>query len=199
LTELQQNRYDQLLRRVGDLKGPGSKVNDALTELFPTIDVENVPIELLFLAGTRIAQGFTNIGPTAAVLSASALQNPAGSGQLVRLKRVAVFSDTAQLISGGPTTTLLGANGAKRLTDTRAGTTLSPTANVQLETRATVVANFFHIRVDGTNTVFWSPDDGIAVLAPGTSYAFTANVVNTSLDISYEWEERVGQPSELNL
>ncbi len=199
MTELQQNRYDQLLRRVGDLKGPGSKVNDALTELFPTIDVENVPLELLFLSGTRIAQGFSNIGPTAAVLAASSLANPANSGQLVRLKRVAVFSDTAQLISAGPTTTLLAGNGVKRLTDTRSGIALSPTADIETETRATVVANFFHVRVDGINTVFWSPADGICVLAPATSYAFTANVVNTSLEVSYEWEERVAQPSELNL
>jgi len=57
VTELQQNRYDQLLRRVGDLKGPGSKVNDVLQELFPTIDVENVPGELLFLMGTHIGLG----------------------------------------------------------------------------------------------------------------------------------------------
>ncbi len=45
--ELQQNRYDQLIRRVGGIIGPGSKVVEALGELFPVIDVENVPGELL--------------------------------------------------------------------------------------------------------------------------------------------------------
>ena len=39
MSQLQQSRYDQLLRRVGDLKGPGSKVNDVLHELFPMFDL----------------------------------------------------------------------------------------------------------------------------------------------------------------
>jgi len=123
VTELQQNRYDQLLRRVGDLKGPGSKVNDVLQELFPTIDVENVPGELLFLMGTRIGWGGASKAAAAGKKAAIQLFNPIGSGQLVTVSTVIVTGNNTQIISWGLSTSALATNtGVPRLRDSRTGT-----------------------------------------------------------------------------
>ena len=53
--EVQQNRWDQLIRRVSGSIGPGSRVSETLSELLPVMDVERVPGELLRLMGTDVA------------------------------------------------------------------------------------------------------------------------------------------------
>ena len=122
MTQLQQNRYDQLLRRVADLKGPGSKVNDVLTELFPMIDVENPPAELLVLMGSRIAIGSINQpAPGALLFEQHMLSNPVGSGAIITLLEcVTSCSNTNQRIGYGLTQNTLAGTALEAFTDGRA-------------------------------------------------------------------------------
>jgi len=199
LTSLNQNRYDQLLRRVGDLKGPGSKVNDALTELFPMIDVENVPAELLLLSGTRLCMGTAFLGAGGAgMFSTFFLANPAASGVIARVMTIAIRALGTQEIVIGPSQNSSAAIGATAFSDTRVfgeGTVLGiQGANNNLAVGST----FFKFSHLANGTTFFEPPAAIAVLAPGGRLSVGGDE-NAGLDCSFIWVERVAQPSELSL
>jgi len=88
VSELQQNRYDRLLRRVGNMIGAGSMVNEALTELFPMIDVEGYQGELQQIKGTTLAMGASSLTGDAAESPKIQLFNPADSGMLITVTRI---------------------------------------------------------------------------------------------------------------
>lgn len=199
MTQLNQNRYDQLLRRVGDLKGPGSKVNDALTELFPVIDVENVPAELLLLAGQRLCMGRVilaagGVGNFATVI----LRNRAGTGQLARITSIQAISSAGDDIVVGPTQNTLAAAGASAFSDTRVfgeGTALQLQGANNL---LVVGSDFYRFRVSTAQFVLVLPP-AIAVIAPGAGLSISSGTADLALTVSVTWVERVAQPSELNL
>lgn len=198
MTELQQNRYDQLLRRVGSLKGPGSMVNDALTELFPMIDMENVPTELLLLGGSRICvgRGFSN--NLAANFSQVMLRMSGGASSIATILEVVAFSDVAQAIALGPTQNTYTLNGVEAFSDGRVfgeGTV----ARVLFDRLLAVGSNFMHHQVNGVDATVFSPSRGFATITPGNAFSVSNTVVNTDLEVSFLWIERVAEPSELNL
>lgn len=199
MTSLNQNRYDQLLRRVGDLKGPGSKVNDALTELFPMIDVENVPAELLILSGARLcmANTFTAAGG-ATFFGHSFLRNNVRSGVIARLIYIQA-SMPLQTVNLGPTLNSAAANGVRAFADTRIfgeGTALVTQAS---NNNLTTGVQFLVIPTQTNGNFEFEPPAAISVIAPGAAFMVSNNTVNTSLRVNYIWVERVAQPSELNL
>jgi len=198
VTELQQNRYDALLRRVGDLKGPGAKVNDVLQELFPTIDVENVPGELLLLMATKIGWAGASKAPTATKKAGIQLFNPAGSGQLVTVSTILVSAGTTTTYGFGTTTLALATNtGIARLRDTRNGG--GPSGISQLRTSADATAPASGIFRGLTNTTVTLNDrNSVCVLEPGSGMSIVADV-DVVLTVSFFYRERIAEPSELNL
>jgi len=200
LTALNQNRYDQLLRRVGDLKGQGSKVNDALTELFPMIDVENVPAELLLLAGSRLCMGnIVFAAGGAANFVHTFLRNNAGSGTIIRLVCVSIMSANAHLVNFGPSQNSSTTGGSRAFTDTRVfgeGTVgILQGANNLLAAST----RFFSIQLEANKSVIFQPPTAIGVISPGNSFQVGSDFANVALNVSYLWMERQAQPSELNL
>lgn len=197
--DLQQNRYDQLIRRVGDLKGPGSKVNEVLAELFPVIDVENIPVELLALMGTNIAAGGQDNAGVAAVNQRSQLMNPTGSGKLITVTDVSINSDTAQQIVMGLVAVALTTNvGTQRFRDGRLTTTQVPTGEIRTDSSAAAAPVVYRFDVEAAVNVFFHDNKGIWVLSPGTGLQISTTTVNTSLTTGYQWRERVAEPSEFN-
>jgi len=196
VTELQQNRYDQLLRRVGDLKGPGSKVNDVLQELFPTIDVENVPGELLLLMGTRIGWAATSVAPTAGKKAGIQLFNPAESGHLVTVSSIYVSGGGGANITWGLTTTALATNtGIPKLRDARAGVPANGVA--QLRTSPDAVApSSGQIKVASSSPFEIIDGNSVCVLSPGTGLNVVSSVDVISI-ASFNYRERIAEPSEL--
>jgi len=198
VTQIQQNRYDQLLRRVADLKGAGSKVSDALTELFPVIDVERVPGELLLLGGTSLGLGSTTVTGSAGQNARIQLFNPAGSGKLVTVSSCLVSSSNSQTIRFAVTGTALATGiGTEVFRDFRLGGTARPTAQMRTaDTVAFTDANG-QFRVIG-NTPFEVEDpNGICVLPEGSGLEFGTGTNATPLFITFFWRERVAEPSEL--
>jgi len=199
LTALNQNRYDQLLRRVGDLKGPGSKVNDALTELFPMIDVEQVPAELLALSGARLCMGSTKLSAGGvATFGVHLLRNNAGSGMVARLMQVVVQA-AQQTINMGPTQNSGTLGGVRAFADTRLfgeGTALK---TMQDNTGLVTGSLFFRYNTDSDAQMVWHPPAAIAVITPGNSFSVANGIADSSLAVSWLWIERQAQPSELNL
>jgi len=200
LSEIQQSRYDQLLRRVADLKGPGSKVNDALNELFPMIDVENVPAELLLLAGTRLCLGTVAIGSGGAGnFTHTFLRNPGGTGAIARLLLVAVWSSVVQTFHFGITQNSDDAAGDTAFADGRVfgeGTVLQTQGNNNLLVTG---PTFFRKRHDANFDTVFEPPVAAAVLSPGTAFIVSSDTSNSGHNASFVWIERVAQPSELNL
>jgi len=197
VTELQQNRYDQLLRRVGDLKGPGSKVNDVLQELFPTLDVENVPGELLFLMGTRIGAAAIGKSPTAGKRAGIELFNPVGSGHLVTISNLWVTASSIVQWTFGLISSPLATNtGIPRLRDTRSG--VNQTGVSELRTSPDTTGLSLGIfRALGNTTLNLIDVNSLAVLAPGTGFRVVGGV-DDAMTATFFYRERIAEPSELN-
>lgn len=198
MTELQQNRYDQLLRKVGDLKGPGSKVSEVLTELFPTFDVENLPAELIRLSGARLCWGGGNITAVALEVPTGILANPAGSGKLLTVTDVHFAADGAGRAVWGVTNTIRGtAISTQQFRDTRDIPPNLPTGVIrQIAVAATAVATN-QSRILALVDLQLSDPAGIAVLAPGTAMEVGVTTILTNLSYSFAWKERAAEPSEL--
>jgi len=199
VTEIQQNRYDQLMRRVVDAKGPGSMVNDALTELFPMLDVENLPAELQLLSGTRIAFAGEELAPGVGNIAKIQLFNPAGSGQLVIVDVVQLATGTSTAINMTLTAiTFPTAPGIELVRDTRLGVSQGTTAALQTDVGVGTVAQSLVFRAIANTTVTIGGSGSVAVLAPGTGLLLGTASSNVTLDVNFFWRERVAQASELN-
>lgn len=197
MTELQQNRYDQLLRRVGGLIGAKSMVNDALTELFPMVDVEDLKAELALISGSRLAFSSTFQLADPVDLNHSQLFNPTDSNNLIVLERLDIRASIAQNIEYQLATVALAdftANHALR--DTRLGIPTAPVGQVRSVEQAGGLAQFGLIWED-TNGKTIEDKRGLFVLAPGTGLTIATTVANADFIVSYLWRERVAETSEL--
>jgi len=198
MTELNQARYDQLLRRTGDLKGPGSKVKDVLTELFPVISVEDLPFELLLLAGWRRAM--IHVARTAGVgdVVAGNLFNPAGSGVIAVVEHIEWrFDGTDNADIDIVQNTLTGGQTKGLFMDSRLGgdrlSTLFATTQTAIATDA-----IFRRRSVANEIQFLDDRNGLFVLSPGNAVQIGYSAVtNQNLAVTFFWRERTAEPSEL--
>jgi len=196
VTELQQNRYDQLLRRVGDLKGPGSKVNDVLQELFPTLDVENVPGELLLLMGTRIGWASTTKSPTAGKRAGIQLFNPAASGQLITVSSFVIAPNSSTTFSWGLTESTLATNtGIPRLRDGRIGDGAEGVAELRTSPDEVALSSGA-AKVSGSQSFTITDGNSVCVLSPGTGIKIIG-AIDIGFSASFFYRERIAEPSEL--
>jgi len=197
--DLQQNRYDQLLRRVGGLIGPGSKVSEVLGELFPVIGVEQLPLELLFLSGTKLGQGASLQNAVAANNNHSQIFNPAGSGQLLVPTLIHISTNSIQTIEYATTETALATDVGNVIPrDTRVGVVAPVSGQIRTVTQAGGLPSFALLRVQADITFTLHDETGLFVLAPGTGLTFATSTVNTVLRMNYLWRERPALQSELN-
>ena len=199
MAELQQNRYDQLLRRVGGLIGPGSMVGETIGELFPMIDVERVPIELLGLSGTRVAWATSTFNALAANLNHHQLFNPVDSGHLVVITTLLIRNSVSQLFRMGVNDTPLTDDiGNVQLRDTRLGITARAVAQNRGVQQVGGIAANMQFQVETAVNLEISDQNGIAVLFPGTGLRIATTNVNTGSTVGWWWRERAFQPSEAN-
>ena len=198
--DLQQTRYDQLLRRVGGIIGPGSKVSAVIPELFPMLDVENVPPELLILSGTNVCFGAAILGAVAAQNSKAQLSNPAGSGKIVTVDTMYLTGTVGTRMMWGRSQTLLtGIADTQVFADTRNPILALPTSRIRTETSVGTGPGNGLIRFPSQNTVTVEPPHGVIILAPGENLTVTNIAVNQGFEFTFYWRERVGLTSELDL
>jgi len=199
MTEIQQNRYDQLIRRVNNIVSPGSIVGDALHELFPVIDVERVPGELLVLMGTRLASGRGNVLAGGGVRPQIQLFNPIGSATVITVTSLIISSVQAQTLSWGigpAAFTTLTARGSLR--DTRLRQTASNTAVGELRTQTTAVPAAGEVEsISLAQTpVQYSDENSVAVLSPGFGLNVEGTTNATQIIASFLWRERTLEAAE---
>lgn len=197
-SELQQNRYDQLIRRVGGIVGPGSKVSEALTELFPVIDVERVPGELLLLGGTRLAFGGGTIVGAAGQRPKAQLFNPVGSGQLITVTSVIASTQVADTLRWGVQPIQLSTGiGTETFRDTRLGLA-RPTGAIFQESAVALASGTNQARLIVNDPIHLDDENAIAILAPGNGFEIGLSLVANSLFYTFSWRERTAERSELS-
>jgi len=194
--DLQQARYDQLVRRVGALYGGGSKVTEVLAELFPVLELENTTPELIALSGWRTAWQSTSRLSGIGNDSTSQLFNPVGSGFLVAVTQLLIrcSADSAVdiEIQGVPITA--GVPGLYR--DGRFGVPRNTVATAASLDGGTTGGGLRIVTLAGI-TFPIRDDNGIVVLSPGTGLSIGTVTQNITLSVNYFWRERVAQESEL--
>jgi len=200
VASINQNRWDQLVRRVAAIVGPGSKVNNTIGDLFPMLDVENMPGELLRLANTRLGMGTATLAAVAAEIPKIQLFNPADSRLLVTLTTVVI----TQSVNGEPvrfffsTAGLADNIGNTPFRDTRDGVAISTVAQVRSDSSASGIAAHFSFVSSANNPTQFHDSNGVCVLAPGTGISIATASVNRTLTVGFMWRERVAEESELN-
>lgn len=199
MNELQQNRYDQILRRVAGLIGTGSKVSEVLTELFPVLDVERVPGELLVLGGTRLCWGGTNATGAAGQNIRIQLFNPVDSGTLITVSSVHIGTGAAQFIRAGITNVALTTGIATQLfRDIRAGPTSRPTGEIRTQSSVAAAPATVLLRFVLNDQMVLNDENSVAVLAPGFGMEVGSNNAATEVNATFFWRERAAEQSELN-
>jgi len=198
--EVQQTRWDRLIRRVSGSIGPGSRVAETISELFPVLDVERVPGELLILAGTNICHGAAATTGAAGELPNVILFNPPDSGHIITITQVAVNSnianDTLRMALDQ------GVAGAQVLTERfREGRLITPVSLPVGQVRTFSNPSQIAQQVAFVNTTidarFISDENGLAIVSPNTKLTVASTVVASSLTVTFWWRERPTQESEL--
>ena len=197
MSEIQQTRWDRIIRRVSASVGTSSHVSETLSELFPVIDIERVPGELLLLGGTQICIGQTQTVPTAALIPLSSLRNPGGSGALMTITHIRMNSNATQIGQGGPSLNTLPTAGTQAIRDTRRGPTNVPTGRILSDLSLVAGPNFYKFMLNNTMDLVIEDPNGVAVLGPGSSFIVGGSVINTALRVGWMWRERPAEESEL--
>ena len=195
--DLQTGRYDQLIRRVGGLYGGGSKVVEALPELFPVLELENTTPELIALSGWRTAWQSTERPAMLGVASASQLRNPAGSGVLITVTELVLRVTPDTNIQCETSNVLFGTPVPGLFRDARFGIPRG-TAGQVASVDNVAVGGGLRIRLQDGVPFVLRDDNGIVVLAPGTNLDVGTTGPDILLTVNYLWRERIALDSEIN-
>jgi len=199
VTEIQQGRYDALVRRVADLKGPGSKVNDMLEELFPVFDVEKLPAELYRLANIDLCMGGAFLAGTVAQANRGQIFNPVGSGKIITVTQAALSADNNETTRWGRQDTPLTTNFSTQIfRDVRHPLGNLPTGQIRGQTSVALANANGQIRVLANTGFVLKDPNGITVLTEGTGFEIGSARLNGAIQFYFYWRERVAEPSEIN-
>lgn len=196
--EVQQTRWDRLVRRVSGSIGPGSRVSETISELFPVLEVEGTTPELLALSDWRLAWQSTERPASVGEQSASQLFNPADSGVIVAVTEVTLHANVVDTPIGLLITpTILGTNQVKGLfRDSRFGGARQTVAEVSSDDNV-VTGGGLRVFVRDEDLSI-RDDNGLVVLTPGFGLQVGTIGNNILFTVNYFWRERPAQESELS-
>jgi len=193
---VQQARYDGLIRRAAGLLGPGSKVSETLSEVFPVFDLENLPFEMQFLAGWRAYFTTQLVTATVGETSRASIFNPAGSGRLVKVTEIWLSTTPAAVVLFGTIATVFASSQVSGLPrDTRSDVGSSAKISNLNTGNTTGIGRW---TTENNTTQVINMPKGFFLLAPGTGLDFGTLADNQNLDVTFFWKERDALPSELS-
>jgi len=188
------------MRRVGGLIGPGSKVSEILGELFPVVDLEAVPGELLRLGGTFLAWGSASMVGAAGESSKTQLFNPVDSGTIITVSHFDVgLNGTDTVRYGIETTPLTNGIGTESHRDTRTAVTVRPVGEIRTESAVATAPASGRILLLSSRTFHQRDENSVAVLLPGSGLTVGMTTVALRIDTTFFWRERAVEASEINL
>ena len=196
---IQTARHDGLLRRLFSIKGGESLLPETLGDLFPTLDIESVPIELMRLSGWQM--GLVGQTTTSAVGETLGLQlfNPAGSGKVVIPTAIYISGGTSSTFFVGVTSVPLATAVVGRQRDTREGVTARTVATSRMGVDTVPPVGAGQIRfVANAASLEIIDRAGLAVLAPGTGFTLVSISTNVTYRSMWFYRERTAEPSELS-
>ena len=195
---VQTGQFDNLIRRLYSIKGGGSELSETLGDLFPTLDLENLPIELLLLRGWHtFARHATQIA-VAAQATALQLLQPDGRTSIVVVDKIVINSELGGDISIGTNLGLFPVTISTRRTDTRNPVLDMSNAQIGGTNNAGFGATGGLLNLAaGVDREFEVPH-GLAVLGPGGAFSVVSSTVDSDLSVSFFGRERDAEPSELN-
>lgn len=196
--EVQQTRWDRIIRRVSGSIGPGSRVSETISELFPMIDVERVPGELLAAGGTRLVWQSTERPAAVGLVTASQLQNPVDSGVIITCSTLEIMTDVATIISFQNTVTFNGFPVPGLFRDTRLGVARQTTGKVSSFNNVTTGGGI-RLRVLAGVLNRFTDENSLAILSPGTALQVGTASTQIRMTVNYYWREREVLPAELHL
>ncbi len=197
-TEIQTDRYSQIIRRAGAQIGPGGRVVESLTDLFPVMDVERVPPEILALGGWRTAWQSTERPGVVGQTSASQLFNPAESGIIAAVTRVDISTDANTAIQAQIELAQIGGTPVRGLfRDSRFGGNRETTLTTE-HVDNVAVGGGLHYHLVALVQLRLEDDNGVVVLLPGSGLSIGTINNDIQLTCNYWWRERSAEQSELN-
>ena len=197
-SEIQTDRYSQIIRRVSAMIGPGGRVVEALTELFPVLDVERVPGELLLLGGTRLSFGGGSRTGDAGEAGRMQLFNPVDSNALVTVTRIlASVSVTSTLRWGVVNVALTTGTGTETFRDTRLGLTDRPVGEIRAVSSVALADATNQVQVTANTPVVIEDPNGVAVLSPGFGIEVGPAALAITVFLAFSWRERPAEAAEL--
>lgn len=206
-TPIQIIRYGRAVRRLMNIVGEGGIVTGVLEDVFPIIDLERQTPEARRYSGWDLGVSGSTLSSLAGLTSRVYLSNPPASNKLAVVTKVTIHTSSTQSVFGGL--------GSEPLTDTgnfmaQFRDTRNPTPVSSLITRmpvlfSTEISSAGATPADGirlvtqANTILKleDPEDGLAVLAPGTDLHFRSGTPGTALTVTFWWRERDAEPAEL--
>lgn len=195
---LQTGRLENLIRRWGSIKGGGSVLSETLGDVFPILDLENLPPELLLTAGISMIAGTGTVTGGVGQLGAVQLVNPTGTNAILTLTKFHVKTAAVQGIACGLTTDLLSPLINSRNMDSRSAVTFNAAARIAVSANAAGSLGDFVVDTEATIDREVTIPHGIAVITPGNAFRLTASATNTLLRVSFFGYVRQAEPSELS-
>jgi len=195
--EVQQTRWDRIVRRVTGSVGPGSRVSETISELMPVVDLERIPSELLLLGGTQIVFGQSLAPAVAATFPYVSVLNPVNSGNLLTITSAQLFSNTAGLLNISLTQNVLPVAGTQSIRDGRRGITGVPVGQALIDNNLVAGGLRSRLRILASIPFFWQDPNDLAVLSPGTALLISHTAANVTLEAQWMWRERPAEESEL--
>ena len=198
---LQINRYDRLIRRLGNVVGEGAIVTGVLPDVFPTIDVEDLQTDGWGVAGWRPAMGGGLLTAAAGQRPHVQIHNPAGSGVMTVVEGVFISTNANSRIDFNihdAVLTTLQVSGRWR--DRRFPTLNFPVTQVRSQSIVgSPIVSVMSQFVVANQSVQWLPPKGVIVLIAGTGLAFSNVNAATQLSVNFFWRERAIEPAEANI
>ena len=198
---LQINRYDRLIRRLGNIVGEGAIVTGVLPDVFPTIDVEDLQTDGWGVAGWRIAFGGAAVAGAAGEKPHIQILNPTGSGVITVVEQVMWSTATTGVLSYNIHDTVLTTlQVGQRWRDRRFPTLNRPVTQVRSQSIVGApIVSAFTLNIAANDPQIWAPPKGFMVLAPGTGFAMNHGTDATILRAQFYWRERAIEPAEQNI
>jgi len=162
-------------------------------------DVENMPMELMFLNRNVAAMGSTLLAGVAAQIPKIQLFNPVDSGTLVTVTSVWISVETQSFVEMDLTDVALATSVATKVRDTRAGFQALALAELRSISSAGGIPTSWGTELIANTPLHVFDPNGVCVLAPGTGLNVDTAETNRALRVSFFWRERVAEPAELNL